>query len=350
MKTLVKVFVGSGGVGKTTLAAAFGVLAAQKGMKTLVLTIDPSQRLAQVLGIQGKTEIAEVSGYQGNLWASVVHHKAIFDQFVYKSTPHREQAERLLNNKLYQQLSTHLSGSQEFTSLEMLLSQVEKNEYDLVILDTPPASHAMDFLNAPQKLTELFNKNLISWFRSQKETPPGFFRNILNFGTHQFLKILEQLTGSDFVRSLFDFFENIDSWQKTLEERTKKYHELLTHPETQFYLVTGFEESKLIEAKDFAKEIRKNGYSLNTVILNRAFPDWSFQGSLKDCPPQMESELSRLAHELNFFYQRRLEQLQQFEKNLSDDIQIIKIPDFFRPLLEKKDLASIGEYMKGSLS
>ncbi|MGZ3826805.1 MAG: ArsA family ATPase, partial [Bdellovibrio sp.] len=220
------VCVGSGGVGKTTVAAALGVLAAKEGKKVLVLTIDPAKRLAQTLGIEGSADITKVPGqnFKGELYASVIDHKKTFDDFVARVAKKSESVEKILKNKLYQQLSTNLSGSQEFTSMEKLYSCYASGEFDLIILDTPPTKHAIDFLHAPQKLSALFSEGVAKWFRDPEGKKAGLFGHLLQTGTRQVLKILETLTGSSFIRELSDFFINIEQWQEQLLNRTVDVH------------------------------------------------------------------------------------------------------------------------------
>lgn len=346
----VLVCVGSGGVGKTTLSAALGVLAAQEGLNVLVLTIDPSKRLAQTLGIEGKNEVTEVPGqkFKGKLWASVIDHQKVFDHFVRKaaadSEAGRDSAERILKNKLYKQLSTTLSGSQEFTALEMLYSCHESGKYDLIILDTPPAKHAMDFLKAPQKLSALFNEGIAQWFRTPKEGS-GFLLNLLHSGTRQVLKALENLTGADFIRELADFFLNIEKWQDKLEERTLQVHQMLVHPQTQFCLVTSFDMAKLKEADVFAREIRKNGYHLTSVLLNRAFPDWMLPTSIEKSDDPKKKEIYRLAQLLKSYYEHRLELYTDFERRLSKEVRVLKLPDYVEPISDLDGLLHIGEQL-----
>lgn len=345
--------VGSGGVGKTTLAAALGVLAAEEGMKVLVLTIDPSKRLAQTLGIEGSTEITRVPGHQfkGELWASVIDHKKVFDDFVRRaaeSTRNEDSSistERIFKNRLYQQLSTTLSGSQEFTALEMLCSCYESGRFDLIILDTPPAKHAMDFLKAPQKLAALFNEGIAQWFRAPKQGS-GFFINLLHTGTRQVLKALENLTGAEFIRELADFFLNIEKWQDKLEQRTLQVHQMLVHPQTHFCLVTSFDMAKLKEADLFAKEIRKNGYHLTSVLLNRVFPDWILPGIGEKSSDPKKQEIYRLAQLLRAYYDHRLELYAQFERKLSNDVQVMKLPDYVEPVSDLQGLMRIGSQLE----
>ncbi len=267
------VCVGSGGVGKTTVASALALRAAQLGRKVLVLTVDPSRRLKSTMGLDDKedAEIAHPS-IKGSLHAAIVDPKKIFDQFVTKASGQEDRAQKILKNKLYIQLSTTLSGSQEFTALEKLYSSYESGVYDLIVLDTPPTKHAIDFLQAPQKLSLLINEKVARWFRDPEGKERGIFKSILQTGTRQVLKALEALTGSEFMSELADFFKNIQKWQGQLEERIAASHKLLTSQDTHFVLVTSFDEAKLKEAEFFSREIRKSGYKLSTVLINRAYP------------------------------------------------------------------------------
>lgn len=268
--------VGSGGVGKTTTASALGFLAAELGKKVLVLTIDPSKRLKSTLGIADDLDIAEIkdSRFKGSLSAAVVDNKKTFDDFVRRAAKYAPGAENILKNKLYIQMSTTLSGSQEFTALEKLHSAVESQLYDLVILDTPPAKHAMDFLEAPQKLAILFQESIVKWFRDPTGKGKNILARLLQTGTQQVLKALEFLTGSDFMRELADFFKNINLWQARLENRVLEVQRLLVDSKTKFVLVTALDEARLLEARQFARDIEKSGCRLEGIIVNRAEPSW----------------------------------------------------------------------------
>lgn len=271
--------IGSGGVGKTTMSASLAVGFANEGKKVLVLTIDPSLRLAQSLGIKPDGELHQVkidSTAGGELWSCVIDHKNTFEWFVRNASSSDAAAdvEALLKNRLYQQLSGRLSGSQEFTSLISLYRFVSSGKYDLVILDTPPSQHTWNFLRGPEKISALFNEGVASWFRDSDTEKVGLFKKILNVGTTQVLKALETLTGSHFMKELSSFFKAIQKWQGPLETYIMNCHRLLVANETEFILVTALDSSRITEAQKLSREIQKQGYRLSSVIINRV-PEWA---------------------------------------------------------------------------
>lgn len=345
-KTLI--FIGTGGVGKTTLAASVGLGLAIEGKKILVLTIDPSKRLAQALGLKAdgelhKLDLKSFGNTTGELWSCVIDHQKAFENFIRhasKNVATEQDINRLLKNKLYQQLSGRLSGSQEFTSLITLYQFVESQKFDLVILDTPPAQHTWNFLKAPEKIANLFNEGIANWFRAGTEST-SFFKKIVNLGTTQVLKALEVLTGSEFIKELSAFFKAIQNWQQPLENYVMDCHRLLTSKKTEFVLVTGLDPSRLKEAEKLSKEIRMQGYKLTSIVINRV-PGWleglpSQQVNAKDTSvnrlssiihyyQSLESELKKSIHGFTsqqtvykcFEFRQNTEDVQQLKKNFDE--------------------------------
>lgn len=342
---------GSGGVGKTTIAAALGFLAAKRGRRVLVLTIDPSQRLKTTLNLSESGEVSVLNhpDIRGKFSAALIDPKKTFDDFVRRAAKQEAVVQKVINNKLYRQLSTTLSGSQEFTALEKLFSCYESGEYDLIILDTPPTKHAIDFLKAPQKLSAIFNEGIAKWFR-RDESGASLVSQIFNVGTRQVLRALESLTGSEFMRELSDFFQNMQTWQSKLEERIHSMHRLLVSPDTHFCLITSFDQAKLREAAYFAKEIRKGGYSLSSVVINRAMPSWLLRIPENKRQPSHKGELESQFLELEKYYQERDSYYRSFANSLILEMNqqniVFRIPEFDQDIsniLEVAELAAMIE-------
>lgn len=344
--TQVIVCIGCGGVGKTTVSASLGYMLADQGFKTLVLTIDPAKRLATTLGIEGTKDITEVPGLQlkGKLYASVIDHQTVFNDFIKRASGTGADVTPIFRNKLYQQMSTTLSGSQEFTALEKLYSAYETGEYDWIVLDTPPSKHAIDFLNAPQKLSALFNDSVAKWFRSS-EGKGGLLSQIISTGTRQVIQILESLTGSEFVRELRLFFSYIHAWQDKLENRIVQVHNLLVSSSTQFLLVSSLDEVKMIEALNLGQEVRKQGYLLSKIIINKSRFEKNFDfnigpGNAKDAESLNKLELFKTSFQN--YIQHREELLHKFENSVSSKTDLVSLKEYLDPISDTESLKLIA--------
>lgn len=333
-KHKILVCAGSGGVGKTTVAASLGVAAAQSGLKVLVLTIDPARRLANALGL-GSGDIFEATqvpdqSYPGNLSAMMVEPQVVFDDFIRRSAPNKEVTEKLLANSLYRQLSTTLSGSQEFTSLELLLTAHQSGKYDLIILDTPPAQHAIDFLRSPEKIYSLFQKSITQWFIRSGDESQGFFRKVFNKGTRLALDALEKITGEGFIRELSGFFENMAELQKIVSERSLMVHQLLSAQETGFVLVTAIDEAKLNEAGLFNEDLKKTGAHLSYLVVNRAFPQWAVkigEEGLTGENQKVAIKINKFYEKVKSYYSKKDEHVFQLTRLLGSDLPVYQIPE-----------------------
>ena len=353
------VCVGSGGVGKTTVSASLAVLAARQGFKVLVLTIDPAKRLATSLGIQRSMShpVKVDLEAKGELSALIIDPQLEFDEFI-KSSAHKSS--RIFKNVLYKQLSTTLSGSQEFTSMIRLLSEVESHNYDIVILDTPPAQNAKDFLAAPKKIYSLFDSTIINWFLSSERSQKGFMSKVLYMGTHKVLKAFERITGGEFIQQLQDFFESIEGLKEKISQKSHATHELLVSPKTAFILVTGFDKSKLSEAEQFAENLRADDYHLTHVVVNRSFPLWwknnsSTIGSSKENEganqllSYQDEELNQCYQEFCDYFTVREHNYQKLEAKIKKDIDMVKLPEMSEDICGVSDLTRFSELLEGEL-
>lgn len=343
---------GSGGVGKTTLASTIAVRACQLGRRTLVLTVDPAKRLATALGIDlfdDKDHRVHLPHGHSALHAAVIDSKKIFDRFLQEHSDHNDVVHRIMNNRLYQQMSTTLAGSQEFTALERLLASVESGKYDLVVLDTPPTKHAVDFFTAPERIQSLFQEGITKWFSPIAETAKGgLIANLFGRGTRTVIKSLEVLTGGQFIEELIDFFSSIRSIQKVILERSERVSELLKSKETAFVIVTSFDAAKLLEAKYLQKQIDSFKCRLKFFVINRAFPIWLPEPSSLSSEERSEPAQSvfRLFQEFRQYYDSIYRQYDEFERDVDPSIGLVRIPEYGQDVVGLKDLVELASALE----
>lgn len=339
---------GTGGVGKTTVAASLGLLAAQEGRRVLVLTIDPARRLADALGLKPQSQEQKVNVQaKGELYAAMVEPEAIFVEFVRRSAPSQEVAERLLKNRLFREMASTLNGSQEFTSLERLLLAIEDQRFDLVVLDTPPTHHAMDFLRAPERIFALFQTSVTRWFIERDGA--GWLQKILQTGTKTAFGALEKVTGSGFLAELSEFFSAAAALQERVASRSIAVHRLLAQPDTGFVLVTAFDEAKLHEAMEFATDLEATGHHLKAIVINRGLPAWLKAGDRSGLAGGDEG-LQRL----NDFYEKLVTYFTQRERGyaqmlsrLHSALKIVKVPEEKESIDGIEGLERIVNHLRG---
>lgn len=322
---------GSGGVGKTTVAAALGIIAAQRGLRVLVLTIDPARRLATSLGIDDGRGATLVPGqhFSGRLYAEMVEPQTIFEGFIREVADDQSSVQRILDNSLYRQLSTTLSGSQEFTSLVRLHDATSSGLYDLVILDTPPTEHAVDFLQAPRRISALFEAPVVSWFMNS-DHGGNLLKQLFVGGALTWLTTLRLLTGAEFIRELTDFFAGVAPLAKDICEKSHLAEALLSSSNTAFVLTTSLDRAKLQEGADYYRELRQGGYGLRAVIINRAYPFWFLQESetLASALARVASpELRTLHARMDSYFRDRLQLRAQLQLD-DDEVDVIELPEF----------------------
>lgn len=337
---------GSGGVGKTTLSAALGVLAARMGKRVLVLTIDPARRLATTLGIEQGADEARVPGqsYAGVLHAGMIDQTKIFDDYIRRYAPQQATVDALFGNALYQQLSTTLSGSQEFTSLAKLVEASESGLYDLIILDTPPAAHAVDFLQAPQKLNAVFDSTIVSMFMGRTK---GFelASAAWKMSVKLLLRTLNFVTGSEFVATFNGFFTAIDAIAPNIRETNLKAQQLLLDSSTAFVLVSSFDQAKIMEGEAFHDELSTAGYHLKKVIVNRAWPAWAEPGSAQVLETQNhlvqsgQNALAALHRSLCAYYAERANAHTRFT-------DVVKLAEFDSEVVGLQSLEKLADRLE----
>jgi anion-transporting ArsA/GET3 family ATPase len=299
---------GSGGVGKTTTAAAVALRAAELGRRTCVLTIDPARRLAQALGldllsntprpVRGKgipggdagRGDASSSGRRstdagratraggppgepakppGGLDAMMLDMRRTFDEVIERYARDEEQAERILANRFYQRLSSTLAGTHEYMAMEKLYELHESRRYDLLVVDTPPTRSALDFLDAPEHLNELLDARVFRLLIGPARRVGSGYLKGLNLATTAMTRMIRRLTGSELLAEVGEFFAAFEGMYDGFKDRAQRVYRLLKHPSTAFVVVATPEPGALREARYFADRLAADRMPLGALVVNR---------------------------------------------------------------------------------
>jgi anion-transporting ArsA/GET3 family ATPase len=278
--TKVVICAGPGGVGKTTTAAAIGVAAARAGKRACVVTIDPAKRLADALGLESLTnEPNLVAGdwpAPGELWALMLDTKSTFDTLVARYAASEEQARTILANRFYRNISGALSGTQEYMAVEKLYELHESSRFDLVVVDTPPTRQALDFVDAPRRLTRFLNNRI---FRMLMMPTRAGLRAV-NVATQLFLRTVSKVVGGEVVAEAVAFFTAFEGMEQGFRDRTDRVEALLQSDLTAFVLVAAPRGAAVAEAVYFADKLAGSSLSVSAVIVNRLLPRFAHSGTL----------------------------------------------------------------------
>jgi anion-transporting ArsA/GET3 family ATPase len=278
----VVVCVGSGGVGKTTTAAALALYASLSGKNVLCLTIDPAKRLANSLGLDAMTsdeqlvapELFTAAGLKphGSLRAMMLDTKRTFDELVARYASSRERAERILNNRLYQYISTSLAGTQEYMAMEKLNEVRQSKAYDLIVLDTPPTTNALDFLDAPEKLVNAIDSPAMRWFMQAFSGAGKLGFGIVGRGAGMVMRGLAKFTGGEFLDSVAHFVSDINELFGGFTDRARAVENALRSSDVAFVLVTSPDPLAVREAAFFATKLAGHGMRQAATVINRVTP------------------------------------------------------------------------------
>jgi anion-transporting ArsA/GET3 family ATPase len=263
---------GSGGVGKTTAAAVLALEAARAGRKAVVVTIDPAKRLADALGLEGLTDTpSKIDGdWDGELWALMLDVKTTFDRLVTKNAATPEQGQRILANRFYRNISGALSGTQEYMAMEKLYELHEETDFDLVVVDTPPTRNALDFIDAPRRLSRFLNHRL---FRLLVSPTRGVVKAV-NVAAQAFLRTISKVVGGEVIDDAIAFFQAFEGMEQGFKERADRVLELLSDDATAFVLVASPRRDTVQEATYFAERLGEAGIPVRALIVNRMHPSF----------------------------------------------------------------------------
>ncbi|MGY1733573.1 ArsA family ATPase [Geodermatophilus sp. SYSU D01045] len=272
--TRIVVCCGSGGVGKTTTSAALALAAAEAGRRVVVLTIDPARRLAQSLGLReldNEPRRVDVPGAAGELHAMMLDMKRTFDDIVSAhSTP--ERAEQILANPFYQTLSSSFSGTQEYMAMEKLSQLRAADTWDLIVVDTPPSRSALDFLDAPNRMSRFLDGTMIRLLTAPARAGGRAGLRVAGAGLMFFSRIISKVLGGQLLRDISAFVTALDTMFGGFRERATATYELLRRPGTWFVVVATPEPDALREASYFVDRLSAEGMPLAGLVLNRTHP------------------------------------------------------------------------------
>ena len=275
----IAVVCGPGGVGKTTVAASMAAMAAaHHGGRVLVVTIDPAKRLANALGLGGignaehpiPPEAFREAGVtpRGELWAAMLDTQASWDDLIKRHAPDRRTREQILSNPLYRNISGRFIQSHDYIAAERLFEIHSTGAYDLIVVDTPPSRHALDFLDAPRRMAEFFSSRLLRWLVAPYRS------RLVTLASRPFQQMADRVLGTQFLSDISEFFILFQSMQEGFVERAEAVVRLLADRRSTFVVVSTLESSPLAEAELFCSELAHRHLHLGAVVLNRTLPDY----------------------------------------------------------------------------
>ena len=351
---------GSGGVGKTTTAAALAMGMAERGLKVAVVTIDPAKRLADSLGLEElgnearrvDPSLFEEQGVEmkGELWAMMLDAKATFDELIARQAPDEESRDRVLNNRIYQQISSALAGSQEYMAMEKLFELHTEGEFDLLVLDTPPTRNALDFLDAPKRLTQFIEGKSLRVFMK----PTGLAAKVTGRGVSVALGVFKRLVGFDLIADLAEFFNAFSGMVDGFQARAKRVNKLLADPATLFLVVCGPQGEPIDEAVYFHRKLVEAKLPFGGVIVNKVhYPADELEAEADDLPATLAEKLgdANLAKRVadNFAdYQALAERDARNIDHLANELRtscVIRVPYLDEDVHDLRGLTEIDRYL-----
>jgi anion-transporting ArsA/GET3 family ATPase len=342
---------GSGGVGKTTTAAALAMGMAERGLKVAVVTIDPAKRLADSLGLEelgNEPRLVDPARFsdhgveiRGELWALMLDAKRTFDALIERLAPDPATRDEVLANRIYQQLSSAVAGSQEFTAIATLYELDQEGDYDLLVLDTPPSRNALDFLDAPSRLTGFFQGRAIKMFLR----PAGLGGRILGRGTGVVFGLLERLTGIDLLHDLSVFFRALGGMIDGFTERARRVGALLEDPGTTFLIVTAPRHDPVEEAIFFHRKLVAASMPFGGLVVNRLHHAPGPDGALPEgLDADLAARVATAAHEIDALVAREAASVEHLRTVLGNPPMIL-VPELDGDVHDVEGLALVRAHL-----
>jgi anion-transporting ArsA/GET3 family ATPase len=362
---------GPGGVGKTTVAASLGALAARAGRRTLVATIDPAPRLADALGVTlGADPVAlpatacrALGIPEGSLYAARIDPALSFRRLVEAKVGDMEMRRRIFTNPIYRQMTTSLTGSQEYAATLALYDFHNSGAYDLVVLDTPPTANALDFLDAPHRIAEAVSSPVVSWFARSGEKAGRFSLRRLGSGGALILQRMGKFVGVRFLDDLGAFLSDFQGVLGGFLDRARAIEGLLRQPEVGFLLVLAPELPAVDEALYFHSRLRSAGLTLDAFVANRVLPTPGLAATeairrelaqlpgLSGLPPdELEAGVQALGETAAFLARTAAAQRSELARlhERDPEVPLLEIPLLPREPASAQSLRTIGDRLAGA--
>jgi anion-transporting ArsA/GET3 family ATPase len=357
---------GSGGVGKTSASAALALGLAAAGQRVAVVTIDPARRLADALGLEELGNeprmvdravleaAAPGSEMRGELWAMMLDSKATFDGLIAKLAPDERTRDDVLGNRIYAQLSSAIAGSQEFSAVAKLYELDRDGGYDAIVLDTPPSRNALDFLDAPDRLTEFFEGRALKLFL----VPTGIAARVMGAGTGVVFSILKRLTGVNLLDDVSILLRAMSGLIEGFRERAAAVKALLADPATTFLIVASPEREPVAEAIFFRQKLREARMPFGGLIVNRVAvlgadetaDPIAIRAQLRDeLGDALAGKVAQSAHDLQLLAARHAEAIERLKTALDEPDPIV-VPRLHGEVQDIDGLLMLYRHLVGTAS
>ncbi len=347
---------GAGGVGKTTTAAALGLQAAVQGRRVLVCTIDPARRLATSLGLERLTGTPRrldlhrlAPDASGQMWAMMLDTKRTFDALVERHTPDPEARDRILQNRFYRHVSTALAGSHEYMAMEKLLDLDDDERFDLVVLDTPPTRHALDFLEAPDRLMGFLDTSVLKWVLKPYFVAGRLTLKVATRTGALALSLADRFLGLQFLQDLSEFFLAFDGMYDGFKERAARVRELLRARSSGFVVVTSPSRLSLDQARYIHRRLRESELPFVGFVANRVHvePAGGDRRAAARLDPALAEALARVHGDQVRLARHDHRALTRLEADTGEPI--LSVPELEADVHDLRGLLEVGEAMLGAV-
>jgi anion-transporting ArsA/GET3 family ATPase len=349
---------GPGGVGKTTVSAALAVDGATRGRAVDVMTVDPAPRLLDALGLDGNASEPRTVSLKAlrpvpagairraRLRALKLDPKETFDSIVRQHAPSAAARDAILSNRIYRNLSSALAGVGDYMAMEKLLELVSQPDTDLVVLDTPPASEALDFLDAPRRLLDLLNSRAVTLLGA----PAGLLRQfrLVDLAARAVLSAFDRVTGLNLLADVQAFVNGFEGMYEGFAERAKRADAILRADDTALVLVTTPETGRIAQAREFLEALQKAGLQVNAIVVNRAMPALpdAKEITAAKLSAALKRKLRRNLADQAALKERETHSLEALSSVMPSQAQLLLSPELDREPRSVADLGVIGANLR----